>query len=195
MSTGKARTEVPLFFSCCSIESWQTSLYVLGIPKLKPRKAQLALHATMADTVTKEKRSEIMSRIRSKNTRPEMIVRKLLHSAGYRYRLHRKDLPGKPDLVLPKYRTVIFVHGCFWHQHKGCPFAATPKSNIGYWAGKLASNTQRDAESVATLLKAGWRVLVVWECASKSEKLAPAMFSFLDNRSSIFSEIGFADLS
>ena len=149
----------------------------------------------MTDTVTKKKRSEIMSKIRSKDTRPEMIVRKLLHAAGYRYRLHSKDLPGKPDLVLPKYRTVIFVHGCFWHQHKGCSFAATPKSNVGYWSEKLASNRLRDAESTAILLKSGWRVLVVWECACKSEKLASAIFSFLDNRSSPSNEIGFADLS
>lgn len=123
----------------------------------------------MADIVTKEKRSEIMSRIRSKNTRLEIIVRKLLHAAGYRYRLHRKNLPGKPDLVLPKYRTVIFVHGCFWHRHANCSISSMPKSHTGYWAAKLAANVRRDERNIHLLLAADWRVLTVWECACRDK--------------------------
>ena len=105
-----------------------------------------------------------MSRIRSKNTKPEMHVRSALHRAGYRFRLHVKDLPGKPDIVLPKYKTVIFVHGCFWHRHKGCSRATMPSSNQEYWKQKFKQNVERDKREQAELKKLGWNVIVVWEC-------------------------------
>lgn len=116
------------------------------------------------DNVSKEKRSEIMSKIRSKNTTPEMKVRKLLHSMGYRFRLHRKDLPGKPDIVLPKYKTVIFVHGCFWHGHEGCRYAVIPKSNTHYWKNKITNNISRDKNNLILLSELNWKVLIIWEC-------------------------------
>lgn len=109
-----------------------------------------------------------MSRIRSKGTKPEMTVRRLLHSMGYRYRLHRRDLPGSPDLVFPKWRKAIFVHGCFWHQHPGCRISRQPKSNRDYWVPKLERNTARDAEHQAQLREMGWEVLVIWECEVRS---------------------------
>jgi len=116
------------------------------------------------DIFTKEKRSEIMRKVKSKDTRPEKKVRSLLHSLGYRFRLHRKDLPGKPDIVLPKYKTVIFVHGCFWHGHEGCRTSHIPKSNSAYWANKIERNIERDFKSFEALQAEGWSVIVVWEC-------------------------------
>ena len=126
----------------------------------------LGIKVTMADTVPPERRSEIMSGIRSKGMKPEMTVRRLLHSMGYRYRLHRRDLPGKPDLVFPGRRKVIFVHGCFWHQHSDprCRIVRRPKSNRDYWLPKLERNVVRDAENRARLEELGWEVLVIWEC-------------------------------
>lgn len=120
----------------------------------------------MADKITKERRSENMRRIRSKDMKPEMIVRKLVHGMGYRYRLHRKDLPGKPDLVFGPKKKVIFVHGCFWHQHDDpeCKIARKPKSNNTYWDSKLQRNIERDAENQRKLKEMGWDVLTVWEC-------------------------------
>ena len=120
----------------------------------------------MVDTVTPKRRSEIMSGIRSKGMRPEMTVRRQLHSMGYRYRLHRRDLPGKPDLVFPARRKVIFVHGCFWHQHSdpACRIVRRPKSNREYWMPKLERNVARDAENRARLRELGWKVHVIWEC-------------------------------
>lgn len=105
-----------------------------------------------------------MSRIRGKDTRTELRVRALLHRLGYRFRLHRKDLPGNPDIVLPKHRTVIFVHGCFWHRHLGCRYAYTPKSRVEFWTKKFSANVERDAKARHALEQAGWQVLVVWEC-------------------------------
>lgn len=122
----------------------------------------------MADVVDPETRSRMMSGIKGKNTRPELLVRKKLYAAGLRYRLHVKDLPGRPDIVLPKYRTVILVHGCFWHQHANCRLAAKPKSNVEFWASKLSSNIQRDAETTAKLVALGWQVIIVWECEAAS---------------------------
>lgn len=119
------------------------------------------------DVLTPEQRRRTMAAVKSKNTRPELIVRQLLHAAGYRFRLHRKDLPGKPDIVLPKYRTVIFVHGCFWHQHKQCKAAARPTSRQEYWQVKLDRNIERDAANQAQLREMGWQVLTVWECEIK----------------------------
>lgn len=120
----------------------------------------------MADKVTPERRSANMRAIRSKDTAPELAVRRLVHSMGYRYRLHRKDLPGKPDLVFAGRRKVIFVHGCFWHQHplEQCLDGRRPKSNTGYWDPKLRRNVERDAHHREALKTAGWDVLVVWEC-------------------------------
>jgi len=128
----------------------------------------------MADKLTRNERSENMRRIRSKNMKPEMRVRSLVHSLGYRFRLHRKELPGKPDLVFGPRRKVIFVHGCFWHQHPDpeCKIARLPKSRLDYWLPKLERNTQRDAETLKKLKEAGWSALVVWECETKAKDLA-----------------------
>jgi DNA mismatch endonuclease (patch repair protein) len=120
------------------------------------------------DRLTPERRSWNMSRIRSKDTKPEMVVRKALHKAGFRYRLHVKDLPGKPDIVLPKYRTVIFVHGCFWHQHPGCKEAVIPKTRTEWWTTKLNKNKVRDEEVRNGLMKKGWNVLEIFECEVKT---------------------------
>src|SRR5690606_33231808 len=125
-------------------------------------------------------RSENMRRIRSKNTAPEMAVRSLAHRLGYRYRLHRKDIPGKPDLVFPGRRKVIFIHGCFWHQHPGCREGRPPKSNTAYWLPKLERNMERDKDALARLAAAGWDVLVIWECETKdAEALARTLTGFL----------------
>ena len=105
-----------------------------------------------------------MSRIQGKNTKPEMAVRRYLHGQGFRFRLHRKDLPGKPDLVLPRYRVVIFVHGCFWHRHQGCFYATSPATRKEFWRNKLNGNVQRDHLQQKALLEQGWRILVIWEC-------------------------------
>lgn len=121
------------------------------------------------DRLTKQRRSWNMSRIRGVNTKPEIRVRSMLHHMGYRFRLHRKDLPGKPDIVLPKYETVVFVHGCFWHRHPGCRFAYTPKSRVKFWSKKFARNVERHNEVEAELKTQGWRVAVVWECETKDE--------------------------
>jgi DNA mismatch endonuclease (patch repair protein) len=118
----------------------------------------------MVDSLTKGKRSWNMSRIKSKNTKPELIVRSMLHKLGYRFRLHRKDLPGKPDIVLPKYKTVIFVHGCYWHRHPGCKYAYNPKSKKKFWQNKFRQNIMRDIKNQTQLKKLGWNVIIVWEC-------------------------------
>jgi DNA mismatch endonuclease (patch repair protein) len=122
------------------------------------------------DRLTKQHRSWNMSRIRGKDTRPEMRVRSLLHRMGFRFRLHRKDLPGKPDIVLPAYGTVIFVHGCFWHRHPGCRFAYTPKSRVDFWLTKFQRNVERHVEVTVELEELGWRVVVIWECETASEE-------------------------
>lgn len=108
-----------------------------------------------------------MSRIRGKDTKPEIRVRSMLHRMGYRFRLHRKDLPGEPDIVLPKYKTVIFVHGCFWHRHKGCKYAYTPKSRVKFWKDKFAETVKRDKQHLKQLKENGWEVFIVWECETK----------------------------
>ncbi len=123
-----------------------------------------------------------MASIRSKNMKPELAVRKLAHRLGFRFRLHRKDLAGKPDLLFPKYRAVIFVHGCFWHQHSapGCLDGRPPKSNLAYWGPKLARNSERDAKCRASLEAEGWRVLVTWECETRDRAmLAEKLEAFL----------------
>ena len=131
---------------------------------------------------TPEVRSRIMRAIKSKDTKPEMLTRRTVHGMGYRYRLHRKDLPGKPDLVFPSRRKAIFVNGCFWHGHD-CPHGSrTPKSNREYWVAKIDRNRERDAQSEAALKQDGWRVLTVWECQMKDrEALRGRLRQFLDS--------------
>ena len=117
--------------------------------------------------MTKLQRSECMRRIKSTDTMAELAVRRMLHRSGYRFRLYRDDLPGKPDLVLPRYRTALFVHGCFWHGHAGCIDGHSPKSNTAYWTPKLERNRRRDAEALQQLTARGWRVVVIWECETR----------------------------
>ena len=119
------------------------------------------------DTLTPAARSRLMSRIRSKDTQPEFVVRRLAHRAGYRYRLHQRDLPGTPDLVFPGRRKVVFVHGCFWHKHPGCAISRTPRSRRDYWLPKLQGNRRRDAQNVRLLQSNGWAVKVIWECETR----------------------------
>jgi DNA mismatch endonuclease, patch repair protein len=121
----------------------------------------------MADVVSSETRSRMMSGIRSKDTKPEQLVRKALFAAGFRFRLHRRNLPGVPDVVLPGRRVAIFVHGCFWHLHRECQYAKIPSTRPDFWRKKLEGNAQRDRRNVEALIALGWRVLVVWECATK----------------------------
>ena len=116
-----------------------------------------------------EQRSRNMSAIKSKNTKPEIKVRKVLHSMGYRFRLHSKDLPGSPDIVLPKYKTVIFVHGCFWHRHKNCKYASTPKTRQEFWEAKFRENINRDKLNQENLSSKGWKIIIVWECEIKDK--------------------------
>ncbi|KUO63548.1 MAG: very short patch repair endonuclease [Gracilibacter sp. BRH_c7a] len=123
----------------------------------------------MADTHSKETRSYNMSRIRSQNTKPEAMVRKFLFSTGLRYTKNDKRYPGHPDILLPKYRAVVFINGCFWHCHEGCPDFVIPKSNKDYWVPKLEKNQKRDEENYSALRKAGWSVLIVWECELKKD--------------------------
>lgn len=118
----------------------------------------------MVDFLTPLERSERMSRIRSSNTAPEIVLRRALHALGFRFRLQRKDLPGKPDIVLPRFKTAIFVHGCFWHRHVGCKIATTPKSNTDFWVEKFNKNVARDLRSRDLLEANGWKVILVWEC-------------------------------
>jgi len=122
----------------------------------------------LADTVSTKRRSEIMSNIRSKDTSIEVKVRKWLFSQGFRYRSNDKRYPGKPDIVLPKYKTVIFIHGCFWHGHGTCRYSHTPKTRVEYWNDKISNNIQRDKRHKAALEEMGWRVLTLWECEIKS---------------------------
>jgi DNA mismatch endonuclease (patch repair protein) len=120
-----------------------------------------------------------MGRVRHKNTKPEVIVRKLAHRLGYRFRLHRRDLPGRPDLVFPKLKKVVFVHGCYWHRH-GCRKTTTPKSNSKYWQPKFAENVERDKRAIAELLRLGWDPMVVWECETRDiDALSQSLSAFL----------------
>ena len=126
----------------------------------------------MADRVSSEVRSRMMSTIRNRDTSPELAVRKFLHASGFRYRLHDRRLPGRPDIVLPRYAAVVEVRGCYWHSHPGCALAVAPSSNTDFWARKLSGTVERDRRNEAALRKAGWRVFVVWECElSSSDRL------------------------
>lgn len=121
----------------------------------------------MTDTISREQRSKVMALVRSKDTKPEMAVRRLVHRLGFRYRLHGQKLPGKPDLVFKKRKKVIFVHGCFWHRHENCKQARLPKSNTEFWIEKLNQNKIRDDKSLGTLAQLGWKTLIIWECEIK----------------------------
>lgn len=127
----------------------------------------------MADVLTSEQRRKCMSSVRRKNTSPELVLRSILHKSGLRYRLHRKNLPGTPDIVFPRFKAVLFVHGCYWHSH-GCYRSAAPKSRQEFWKKKFDQNKERDARNVDTLLGLGWRVMTVWECALKGKMSLPA---------------------
>jgi DNA mismatch endonuclease, patch repair protein len=141
---------------------------------------QLTGRVVQMDSLTPAQRSERMARIRSKNTQPEVRVRRLVHRLGYRFRLHRNGMPGRPDLVFPARRKVIFVHGCFWHAHEGCNVANLPKSNTEFWREKFARNRERDATNRSALVNDGWDVMILWECEiSKPDIVMAALTSFL----------------
>jgi len=124
----------------------------------------------MMDTVTPAKRSQMMSCIKGRHTRPEMQVRSWLHARGFRFRLYRKDLPGTPDIVLARYRVAVFVHGCFWHRHSGCRFATNPGTRVEFWQQKFSGNVARDHRDRQLLLDTGWRVLIIWECGLRQRQ-------------------------
>lgn len=135
----------------------------------------------MMDRLTAERRSRLMSRIRSRDTTPERLVRSLAHRLGYRFRLHRRDLPGSPDVVFPSRRAIVFVHGCFWHRHKGCWKSTVPGTRKKFWLQKFARNVERDAVAHEALERAGWRVLTVWECETRDvDALSSRLIAFLD---------------
>ena len=147
----------------------------------------------VTDIVSQKTRSRMMAGITGRNTKPELTLRKALHGRGVRYRLHARDVHGQPDLVLPKYRAVIFVHGCFWHRHSGCRYATTPATRTGFWMKKFAANVQRDANVKEMLASTGWRVAIVWECAlRKSSSLPPTIEAVIYwlNSDDAFLELG-----
>lgn len=127
----------------------------------------------MADTVDSSTRSRIMAAIKGRNTKPELLIRSLLHKNGFRFRLHVKDLPGKPDIVLPRYRSVIFVHGCFWHGHQNCQFFRMPTTHTEFWQAKILRNQSNDSKVVKLLFASNWRVCIVWECSIRGAKKDP----------------------
>lgn len=134
----------------------------------------------MVDNLTPEERSRLMSRVRDKNTKPEMVVRRLAHRLGYRFRLHRRDLPGSPDLVFPSKKKIIFVHGCYWHRHD-CKKATTPKTNVDFWQKKFDANTARDDRNLRDLREMGWETLVIWQCeAQRLDELADRLVHYLE---------------
>jgi DNA mismatch endonuclease (patch repair protein) len=133
----------------------------------------------MTDVHDKATRSYNMSRIRAKNTKPEMLVRKFLHAQGFRYKLHDKRLPGKPDIVLPKYKTVIFIHGCFWHGHKDCKYFIVPKTRTEWWLNKINSNIANDTKAVKALKKEGWKIINLWECDLKAIRVERILANLL----------------
>ncbi|PKM03775.1 MAG: very short patch repair endonuclease [Gammaproteobacteria bacterium HGW-Gammaproteobacteria-6] len=136
----------------------------------------------MTDIVDRATRSRMMSGIRGRDTKPEIVVRKYLHAAGLRFRLAPKNLPGKPDIVLPKYRSVVFVHGCFWHRHAGCRYATVPATNKVFWAVKFMANTERDDRVQRQLRRDGWQVIVAWECQCSAQKLDVLLRKILRNQ-------------
>ena len=137
----------------------------------------------MTDIYGQEKRSSIMARVPATGTKPELIVRQVAHALGYRFRLHRANLPGRPDLVFPRHRKVIFVHGCFWHGHENCRKAKRPETNRSFWERKLSRNVERDHQNLAALRETGWMILVVWECETPSrELLSEKVRNFLEKK-------------
>lgn len=133
----------------------------------------------MADVHNKAIRSYNMSQIKGKNTKPEMLVRRFLHARGFRYKLHDKSLPGKPDLVLPKYKTAIFIHGCFWHGHEGCRYFVVPKTRTEWWLNKIKGNNANDHKAQDALVAQGWTVIVIWECDLKPNKINDTLNTIL----------------
>lgn len=134
----------------------------------------------MADSLSKTKRSALMSRVKGKDTMPEKITRSIIHKLGFRFRLHKRDLPGKPDIVLPRHNAIIFVHGCFWHQHPNCTRAKRPSTRREFWDAKLDRNIQRDIQNVKKLEELGWKVMVIWECETGDQsQLASTISHFL----------------
>jgi DNA mismatch endonuclease, patch repair protein len=133
----------------------------------------------MADVHNKEQRRYNMQQIKATNTKPEMLVRRFLHTNGFRYSLHSKKLPGKPDIVLTKYQTIIFVHGCFWHGHARCKYYAVPKTSTDWWLNKINTNKANDAKAIKALKKDGWKIIVVWECGLKAAKLEKTLKGIL----------------
>ena len=144
----------------------------------------------MTDIVDTNRRSEMMARIGGRDTAPELAVRRIAHGMGLRFRLHRKDLPGRPDLVFPKHRLVVFVHGCFWHRHEGCRHASTPKSRTRFWTEKFAANVDRDVRQEAALRTLGWRILVIWQCESKDRATVERRLAALTKRNRTASDRG-----
>ena len=139
----------------------------------------------MVDVVSKEKRSQMMAGIRGKNTKPEIIVRKMLFANGYRFRINKKIGNTRPDIVLPKWNLCIFVHGCFWHRHQGCKLTYTPKTNVEFWTNKFQGNIARDKQNYSSLINANWRVGIIWECTIRSEDLsAEKLYKFVESSSS-----------
>lgn len=134
----------------------------------------------MADVHDKATRSFNMSRIKSKNTKPELLVRKFLHSKGFRYKLNDKTLPGKPDLVLPKYKTIIFIHGCFWHGHEGCKYFVVPKTRTEWWLNKISTNAANDRKAIEMLIKENWKVITIWECELRPNIIEPTLIRLLE---------------
>lgn len=134
----------------------------------------------MADKVDKKRRSEIMSSIRGQNTKPEMIVRKYLFSKGFRYRLHDKSLPGKPDIKLTKYNSLVFINGCFWHGHTDCKIYVMPKTNKKFWYSKIENNVERDRRNIELLKNLGWKIIVIWECEIKRKNRELALQNLVD---------------
>lgn len=146
----------------------------------------------MIDVVTPEKRSQMMSGIKGRNSRPEMLVRRALFAMGYRFRLHRRDLPGTPDIAMPGRKIAIFVHGCFWHVHQGCKYSKTPSTRAEFWSAKLRGNVDRDQRAIDALAEMGWRVLIVWECSTRDSKTAtrlPPLLQQWINNDTNFGEI------
>ena len=137
----------------------------------------------MSDVLTKEQRHRCMSNVRSKNTKPEIMVRKFLFANGYRYRVNRKGLPGKPDIVLPKYKTVVFINGCFWHGHHNCKYATIPSTNRDFWLAKINGNIERDKLTREKLSKLGWKVIYIWQCQLKPHEKETTLNQLISNLS------------
>lgn len=133
----------------------------------------------MADIVDKQTRSRMMASIRAKDTKPELALRRTLHARGFRFRLHAKNVSGRPDLVFPKHHAIVFVHGCFWHRHAGCSYATTPSTRPEFWQAKFETNVARDRKVLAKLLASGWRVAIVWECALRQPDLIDVTATFV----------------